>query len=760
MLQDISVRLAALLKVRVKQVVDTISLLDEGATVPFIARYRKEVTGGLDDIQLRELSEKLSYLRELDDRRETILNSIREQGKLTDELEKAIYACDNKTVLEDLYLPYKPKRRTKAMIAREAGLEPFAMEVLANQECDYILLAESYLNVEKNINSVADVISGAKFILIEHFAEKAEVIGTIRDRMTRQCSISSTVIKGSEDQAAKYRDYFEFSQSVVNIPSHRALAILRGANEGFLRVSIVDPELETTVVSVNSYEAIIVDNFAISLTSKCSQLLLECVSLCFKAKIFTSLENELINMVKERSDVEAINVFASNLHSLLLQSPAGARNTIGLDPGIRTGVKVAVIDSTGKLLDYTTIYPFQPRNDVSGSIAKLVQLIQQYSIELVSIGNGTASRETDMLVGQLMREYPNLAITKVTVSESGASVYSASEYASREFPDLDVSIRGAVSIARRLQDPLAELVKIDPKAIGVGQYQHDVNQAKLAQSLENTVEDCVNKVGVDVNTASVPLLTHVAGLNSVIAKNIVAYRDTNGRFANRQQLKKVPRLGDKTFEQCAGFLRIANGDNPLDSSAVHPESYPLVNMIIAKAGVALDKIIGNTSVLSSLKPTELVSDGYGLPTVIDVLAELDKPGRDPRGEFVYAVFDDKVNTVQDLEIGMELEGVITNVTNFGAFVDIGVHQDGLVHISELSDSYVTNPADVVKTGQLVKVKVIELDLARNRVALSMKTSGKSDSNTTKPRSNNQARSNSNQATSANSMMEAFAKLRR
>lgn len=769
MLLSIATRLANLLNVNEHQVSSTIALLDEGATVPFIARYRKEATGGLDDTQLRLLAEKLIYLRELDERRETILKSIQEQGKLTPELEQAILAADNKTTLEDLYLPYKPKRRTKAQIAKEAGLEALALALLENQDHDPLVLANDYLNPDANINNAQDALDGARYIILDIFAENAALLAKLRARLSHEALICAKVIEGKEEDGIKFTDYFAHQELVKNVPSHRALAILRGNNEGFLSMAIEYPEQHTLARGkFSAYDQLINDEFAIDEHKAAGNWLRDCVRLAWKAKIFPSLENELLTNMRERADEEAIKVFATNLHNLLLQAPAGSKTTIGLDPGIRTGVKVAVIDNTGKVLDTAVIYPFtKNREDAMLAIAKLCD---KYKAELISIGNGTASRETEQLVKDLCKEFKNINVQIVVVSEAGASVYSASEFAAKEFPYMDVSLRGAVSIARRLQDPLAELVKIDPKSIGVGQYQHDVNQNRLASSLNNVVEDCVNAVGVDVNTASAPLLAQVAGLNSIIANNIVSYRDSNGKFTSRKQLTKVSRLGDKTFEQCAGFLRINDGENPLDKSAVHPESYSLVETISQKLGVPLAEMIGNTQLLNTIKPTDFVSDKYGLPTITDILKELEKPGRDPRGEFKTAVFKDGVNEISDLQIGMELEGVITNVANFGAFVDIGVHQDGLVHISAIADQYVANPNDVLKVGQIVKVRVEEVDVKRKRIALTMKGLNKLNIPVTQrkaPAQNNgynnqQPRQNSNrgQASDNNSMAAAFAKLKR
>mgnify|MGYP003407057015 FL=1 len=763
MLLPIATRLAKLLQVNQSQVESTILLIDDGATVPFIARYRKEVTGGLDDTQLRLLAEKLIYLRELDDRRETILNSIQEQGKLTPELAAAIYAADNKTTLEDLYLPYKQKRRTKAQIAKEAGLEPLALAILDNQDLEPLIEANKYLNPEKNINTAQEALDGAKFILLDVFAENAELLAQLRHKFTHEGIISAKVVTGKEESGEKFTDYFNHQELVKNIPSHRALAILRGNNEGFLTVGIEYPEQHILARGeISSYEELIINKFEILTNTNASSFLHDCVRLAWKAKIYSSLETEAISNMRERADEEAIKVFATNLHALLLQAPAGGKVTLGLDPGIRTGVKIAAIDNTGKLLTTATIYPFTRSRDES--IHTIYKLAIAINAELISIGNGTASRETEQLVRDVIKQYPEIKAQIVVVSEAGASVYSASEFASKEFPDLDVSLRGAVSIARRLQDPLAELVKIDPKSIGVGQYQHDVNQTRLASSLGNVVEDCVNAVGVDVNTASAPLLARVSGLNNVIANNIVTYRDKNGRFTNRKELTKVARLGDKTFEQCAGFLRINGGDNPLDKSAVHPESYALVTAIADKLAMPLEQLIGNTQLLNSVKATDFVGSGYGLPTIQDVLKELDKPGRDPRGEFKTVQFKDGVNEIQDLQIGMELDGIITNVANFGAFVDIGVHQDGLVHISAIADKFVANPNEVLKVGQIVKVRVEEVDVKRKRIALTMKGLNKLNipASSAKPNANSvrQPTRNNSPMNSDNSMAAAFAKLKR
>lgn len=766
MLLPISTRLANLLNVNQHQVENTIALIDDGATVPFIARYRKEVTGGLDDTQLRLLAEKLIYLRELDDRRDSIIKSITEQGKLTTELEQAIYAADNKTTLEDLYLPYKPKRRTKAQIAKEAGLEPLALTLLENQNQDPLTIAATFINAELNIATAQDALDGAKYIILDIFAENAGLLAALRNRLTNDGLITAKVITGKEESGIKFTDYFDHQELIKNIPSHRALAILRGNNEGVLSMALEYPELHTLARGeISNFEQLIINEFSITDNLAASSWLRDCVRLAWKAKIFPSLENELINVMREQADGEAIKVFATNLHNLLLQAPAGGKTTIGLDPGIRTGVKIAVIDNTGKVLTTSTIYPFTRSKDEA--IFTIAKLCETYNAELISIGNGTASRETEQLVKDVCQQFKNIQAQIVVVSEAGASVYSASEFAAKEFPDLDVTLRGAVSIARRLQDPLAELVKIDPKSIGVGQYQHDVNQSKLATSLGNVVEDCVNAVGVDVNTASAPLLSRVSGLNNIIANNIVNYRDSNGKFTSRKELTKVSRLGEKTFEQCAGFLRINAGKNPLDSSAVHPESYPLVELIAAKLDVKIPELIGNSQLINSIKATDFVSDKFGLPTIQDVLKELEKPGRDPRGEFKTAQFKDGINEIRDLQIGMELEGVVTNVANFGAFVDIGVHQDGLVHISAIADQYIANPNDVLKVGQIVKVRVEEVDEKRKRIALTMKGLNKlkipvvqRTNNSQSPNNNNRSNNRNNTPQPDGSLAAAFAKLRK
>jgi uncharacterized protein len=724
MLAPIEHRIAIELNVRPAQVNAAIALLDEGATVPFISRYRKEVTGGLDDTQLRTLEERLGYLRELEDRRAAILASIDEQGKLTPELKAEIDDAETKQRLEDLYLPYKQKRRTKAQIAREAGIEPLALCLLADPNLTPEDEAEKYLNAEAGFADAKAVLDGARQILMEKFAEDADLLAQLREYLTEHGQVRSKVVEGKETEGAKFRDWFDFAEPIKAMPSHRALALLRGRNEGVLGVTLVlDSELEEEAIKPgpNPCEQRIAARFGIRHQSRpADKWLQDTVRWTWKVKVYTHLELELMNELRERAEEEAIRIFGKNLKDLLLAAPAGQHVTMGIDPGIRTGCKIAVVDATGKLLDTATIYPHEPRNDWGGSISTIARLASTHGVSLVAIGNGTASRETDKLVQDVMKKYPEARLTKIVVSEAGASVYSASELAAKEFPDLDVSIRGAVSIARRLQDPLAELVKIEPKSIGVGQYQHDVSQTKLARNLDAVVEDCVNAVGVDVNTASVPLLTRISGLNAGLAANIVSYRDANGAFKSRDDLKKVPRLGDKTFEQAAGFLRVPNGDNPLDASSVHPEAYPLVEKIIVDLKKPIKEIMGDGRLLKSLNASKFTDERFGLPTVQDIMKELEKPGRDPRPEFKTATFTDGVEEVKDLRPGMILEGVVTNVAAFGAFVDIGVHQDGLVHVSALSNTFVKDPHDVVKAGQVVKVKVLEVDLPRQRIALTMR----------------------------------------
>jgi uncharacterized protein len=716
---DVVLRIAEELAVNPQQITAAVKLLDEGASVPFIARYRKEMTGGLDDTQLRTLEERLGYLRELNARRETILNSIQEQGKLTPELALAINDAETKTLLEDLYLPYKPKRRTKAQQAREAGLEPLADALLANRLLIPEQAALEFLNPEHGVSDATAALDGARQIIMERISEEAGLLATLRERVWEQGILRSEVVKGKETAGEKFKDYFDYAEAINKIPSHRALALFRGRNEDMLNVTLSPGTDDKEAHQL--YSQFVMKHLQISGTDKPADVwLAETAKFAWKVKLFTRIDLDLKQRLREAAELEAIKVFANNLRDLLLAAPAGAKATLGLDPGIRTGVKVAAVDTTGKLVATDTIYPHPPRKDWEGSIAALAKLIKQQQISLVSIGNGTGSRETDQLVSELMQRHPELKFSKIMVSEAGASVYSASELAAKEFPDLDVSLRGAVSIARRLQDPLAELVKIEAKAIGVGQYQHDVNQVQLAKSLSAVVEDCVNAVGVDVNTASVALLKQVSGLSATLSENIVAFRNENGAFKNRKQLKKVPRLGDKAYEQAAGFLRILNGDNPLDASAVHPEAYPVVNAIIKKTGKSIRDMIGQSSFLRNLNPNDYTNDFFGIPTVSDILLELEKPGRDPRPEFKNAQFKEGVENISDLQVGMELEGVVTNVANFGAFVDIGVHQDGLVHISQLADVYVKDPRDVVKAGQMVKVKVVEVDVVRKRIALTMK----------------------------------------
>ena len=772
-------QIAKELQVKKEQVKAAIQLLDEGATVPFIARYRKEVTGGLDDTQLRHLEERLIYLRELEDRRNSILASIEEQGKLTPELKADIDAAETKQRLEDLYLPYKQKRRTKAQIAREAGIEPLADALLDNPELTPEAEAETYLNVDAGFTDTKAVLDGARQILMERFAEDPELVGQLRGYLNEHGMVQSKVVEGKETEGTKFRDWFDFYEPLNSMPSHRALALLRGRNEGFLQVSLVlDSELnqETPSTAPNPCEQRIANRFGIKQQSRpADKWLNDTVRWTWRVKLSLHLELDLMGQLREKSEEEAIRIFGKNLKDLLLAAPAGQHVTMGVDPGIRTGCKLAIVDATGKLLDTATIYPHEPRRDWAGSITTIAALAKKHGVTLVAIGNGTASRETDKLIIDTMKQFPDIKLTKLVVSEAGASVYSASELAAREFPQLDVSIRGAVSIARRLQDPLAELVKIEPKSIGVGQYQHDVSQLKLARSLDAVVEDCVNAVGVDVNTASAPLLTRISGLNSNLASNIVSYRDAHGAFKTRQELLQVPRLGDKTFEQAAGFLRIRDGENPLDASSVHPEAYPVVEKMIADLKQPIKSIMGNNSVLRSLSAAKYTDDRFGLPTVQDIFKELEKPGRDPRPEFRTASFADGVEEVKDLVPGMMLEGVVTNVAAFGAFVDIGVHQDGLVHISALSNTFVKDPHEVVKAGQVVRVKVLEVDLPRKRIALTMRMSdeaapkrerhdnapGGNRSQQQRPRDNAPQKAPRQQAAPMNNAMaEALAKLRK
>lgn len=718
-MDSINQRIAEELGVRPQQVAAAVALLDEGSTVPFIARYRKEVTGSLDDTQLRHLEERLRYLRELEDRRTAILASIEEQGKLTPELARDIAQADTKVRLEDLYLPYKTKRRTKGQIALEAGLGPLAEALFADPTLSPETEAAAFVDADKGIADVKAALEGAKYILMERMAEDAALLEKARTFLKQESTLSARVVAGKEQEGAKFSDYFEYDEPLHSLPSHRALAVFRARNEGIISANLkVGEELPGTQ---HPCETLIAQHIGFKPQDRAGdKWLSEVVRWTWKVKLYTHLETDLLGELRDKAEEEAIRVFASNLHDLLLAAPAGPRATLGLDPGLRTGVKVAVVDSTGKLLDTSTIYPHAPRNQWDQSIAELAKLCAKHQVDLVSIGNGTASRETDKLAAELIKKHPELKLTKIMVSEAGASVYSASELAAKEFPELDVSLRGAVSIARRLQDPLAELVKIDPKSIGVGQYQHDVSQVKLARSLDAVVEDCVNAVGVDVNTASSALLSRISGLNQTLAQNIVAFRDANGAFPNRAALKKVPRLGEKTFEQAAGFLRVMKGDNPLDASAVHPEAYPVVKRIAESSQRDIRSLIGDSSFLRQLDPKQFTDEHFGLPTVTDILKELDKPGRDPRPEFKTASFQDGVETLADLKLGMQLEGVVTNVTNFGAFVDIGVHQDGLVHISALSEQFIKDPREVVKAGDIVKVKVMEVDIPRKRIALSMR----------------------------------------
>jgi len=721
---QIARRIAHELSVQVRQVAAAIDLLDGGATVPFVARYRKEATGGLDDTQLRTLEKRLASLRDLEDRRATVLRSIDEQGKLSDPLRQAILAAATLTALEDLYLPYRPKRRTKAQIARERGLEPLAEQLLAPSSPDPATAARPFVDAAKGVESVDGALDGARHILIERFAEDAALLGRLRERLWDKGLLESTVARGKEAEGAKFSDYFAYSEPIRAVPSHRALALFRGEAQGVLRLQLALAEdAQLARGALGACELAIAAHARIRAHGRPGDAwLLETVRQAWRTRLSTALETDLFKRLRTRAEEEAIRVFGDNLRDLLLAAPAGTRATIGLDPGLRTGVKVAAVDRTGKVVAADTIYPHAPHHRYDEAIAALAALAQRHGATLVSIGNGTASRETDRLVADLQKRHPDLGVAKVVVSEAGASVYSASELAAAELPDLDVSLRGAVSIARRLQDPLAELVKIEPRAIGVGQYQHDVNQSELGRALEAVVEDCVNAVGVDVNTASPALLSRVSGLGPVLAANVVRYRDEHGAFSDRRQLKKVPRLGARAFEQCAGFLRVLHGANPLDASAVHPEAYPVVERLLAQTGRSLPQVIGDTAFLHSLRVSDLTDATCGEPTVRDILAELEKPGRDPRPDFRTATFAEGVERLADLREGMALEGVVTNVTNFGAFVDIGVHQDGLVHISQLADRYVRDPREVVKTGDVVRVRVLSVDAGRQRVALTMKSS--------------------------------------
>ncbi|MEU9589404.1 Tex family protein [Streptomyces sp. NPDC048193] len=716
--RSIEGRIAEELGVRERQVKAAVELLDGGSTVPFIARYRKEATEMLDDAQLRTLEERLRYLRELEERRTAVLDSVREQGKLTEELEARIREAETKARLEDIYLPFKPKRRTKAQIAREAGLEPLAEGLLGDPSVDPLAAAVAFVDSGKGVADPQAALDGARAILTEKFSEDADLIGELRERMWVRGRLAAKVKAGKEEAGAKFADYFDFAEPFTELPSHRILAMLRGEKEDVLDL-VLEPEEATDGPS--SYEGIVAGRFGIADRGRPGdKWLADTVRWAWRTRILVHLGIDLRLRLRTTAEDEAVNVFAANLRDLLLAAPAGTRATLGLDPGFRTGVKVAVIDATGKVVATDVIHPHVPANRWDEAIAKLARLAKEHAVELVAIGNGTASRETDKLAGELITKHPELKLTKVMVSEAGASVYSASAFASQELPDMDVSLRGAVSIARRLQDPLAELVKIDPKSIGVGQYQHDLSEVKLSRSLDAVVEDCVNGVGVDVNTASAPLLARVSGITSGLAENIVAHRDANGPFRSRTELKKVSRLGPKAYEQCAGFLRIRGGDDPLDASSVHPEAYPVVRRMVKTAGQEVAGLIGNTSVLRSLRPAEFVDEKFGLPTVSDILKELEKPGRDPRPAFKTATFKEGVEKISDLASGMVLEGVVTNVAAFGAFVDVGVHQDGLVHVSAMSKTFVKDPRDVVKPGDIVKVKVLDVDIPRKRISLTLR----------------------------------------
>lgn len=758
---NINTRLSQELGAKVSQIEAAVVLLDEGATVPFIARYRKEVTGGLDDTQLRLLDERLVYLRELEERRATIIKSITEQEKMTAKLLSSLQAANNKTTLEDLYLPYKPKRRTKAQIAREAGLEPLALTLWQQPETVPDDEAVKFIDVKKGVADIKVALDGARAILMEQFSEDAQLIGTLRHRLWQIGEVATSVIAGQEMAGAKFMDYFAHREAIKNIPSHRALAILRARNEGVIQFSIKYQSDDLPTTKASEFEKTIAEHFGISHKNRAAdKWLLDTVRLTWRAKIFLSLELEMTNKMKEAADADAIQVFADNLHDLLLAAPAGARVTLGLDPGLRTGVKVAVIDQTGKVLETAAIYPHAPRNDWQGALITLAKMVKTHKVELIAIGNGTASRETDKLAGELIKMLPKSECHKIVVSEAGASVYSASELAAKEFPDLDVSLRGAVSIARRLQDPLAELVKIDPKSIGVGQYQHDVSQNQLSKGLDAVVEDCVNAVGVDVNTASVSLLARISGLNQTLANNIVAHRDQNGAFKNRKQLLKVPRLGDKTFEQAAGFLRIIDGIEPLDASCVHPEAYLVVEKMLQSTKQKISALIGHPDAIKLIQPTQFIDERFGLPTIMDILKELEKPARDPRGEFKAATFGEGIEDIKDLTVGMVLEGVVSNVANFGAFVDIGVHQDGLVHISALANRYVSDPREVVKAGDVVKVKVVEVDIPRKRIALTMRLDDQLSSQSQASKTERASRENKPAVVTNSAMADAFAKLKK
>lgn len=720
MTESIAALLAAELTIDVKQAVAAVSLLDEGATVPFISRYRKELTGGLDDTQMRLLEERLRYLRELWERRDAVLKSIDEQGKLATDLERSIRAADTKSRLEDLYLPFKPKRRTKAMIAREAGLEPLADALFADPLLDPAAQALDYMNSDAGFETTKSVLDGAKQILMERFAEDADLLDVLRRFLQTEGLLAARVVPGKEQEGAKFSDYFEHTEPYKTVPSHRALAMFRGRNEGFLMLDLrLNPD--DSSADTHPCQAMIGSHWGVYDKGRpADKWLAEVVRWTWSVKMSLHIQSDLLTTLREQAEAEAIRVFASNLKDLLLAAPAGPQVTIGLDPGLRTGVKVAAVDATGKLLDQATIYPTPPQNKIREAAATLIAMIKQHGVQLISIGNGTGSRETDRFVADALAAHPELSVRRVVVNEAGASIYSASELAAKEFPDVDVTIRGAVSIARRLQDPLAELVKIDPQSIGVGQYQHDVSQLQLGRQLNAVVEDCVNAVGVDINTASGPLLTRVSGLSPRIAENIVTLRDTQGRFANRKSLLNVVGMGAKTYQQAAGFLRVMDGDNPLDASAVHPESYALVEKIAAQSGRELRSLIGDSPFLRAVNASEYVSDEVGLPTITDILSELEKPGRDPRPEFKTAKLQDGVEKITDLKLDMVLEGTVTNVTSFGAFVDVGVHQDGLVHISAMSEKFIKDPREAAKAGDIVKVKVMAIDVARKRVGLSMR----------------------------------------
>jgi protein Tex len=719
--KEIAHIIAEEIKAHDQQVIAAITLLDEGATVPFIARYRKEITGGLDDTQLRDLEARLRYLRELEERRTAIIASIEEQGKMTDALRNDILSADNKARLEDLYLPYKPKRRTRAQIAREAGLEPLADGLLNDPTLSPEVFALEFLNAQADINDAKTALDGARAILMERWGEDASLIGELRQWLHNIGIIHAKVAEGKETAGEKYRDYFDHQELLAKIPSHRLLALLRGRREEFLYLDL-DPGADVEAGNLYATGRIAKHAGIENLERPSDKWLMEACRMTWRAKLHLHLMLDLVGYATEKAEAEAINVFGDNLKDLMLAAPAGARAVLGLDPGIRTGVKVAVVDKTGKLVAHDTIYPHEPRKQWDASLHSLKLLCEKHSVELIAIGNGTASRETDKLAGDLIRQNPHLKMQKIVVSEAGASVYSASELAAKEFPNLDVSIRGAVSIARRLQDPLAELVKIEPKAIGVGQYQHDVNPYRLSRALDSKVEDCVNAVGVHINTASSALLARVSGLSSTVAENIVAHRDQHGPFTSRQALLKVSRLGDKTFEQCAGFLRIADSDHALDASSVHPEAYPVVERILKACGRDIRSVMGDSQFLRSLKPEHYTDEKFGVPTVRDILKELEKPGRDPRPEFKAATFADGIEEMKDLKVGMILEGVVSNVAAFGAFVDIGVHQDGLIHISALADKFIKDPREVVKAGDVIKVRVLDIDIARKRIALTRRLS--------------------------------------